>query len=102
MPCHAAGASNYNAIPSGPLTQSPRAFRNHRSREKGQHSADDGEYAIQPAANGKTRLDPEIVTPGGVCLSDRQNVIYTMAGLRATHGAVEDLAVERAVRWGKR
>jgi hypothetical protein len=83
MPYHAAGASNYNAIPSGPLTQSPRAFRNHRSREKGLHSADECEYAIQPAANKIKTSRPRDRYPRGVCLSDRQNVIYTMAGLRA-------------------
>jgi hypothetical protein len=87
MPYHAAGASNYDAIPSGSLTQSQHVFRNHRRpREKGLHSADDGAYAIQSAANGKTRLDPEIVTSGEFAFPIEKNVVYAVAGLRATRG----------------
>ena len=69
--------------------------------KRGLHSADDGEYAIQSAANGKTGFDPEIVTPGSLPYRSK-NVFYAVAGLRATPGDVEDLAVERAVRRGER
>ena len=73
-----------NAIPSRPLTPSPRAFRNRRPGKKGLHSADDGEYAIQSAANGQTRLDPEIVTRESTFPIDK--MLYTVAGLRAMAG----------------
>ena len=69
--------------------------------KRGLHSADDDEYAIQSAANGKARLDPQIVTQGSLPFRSKKSYICR-AGLRATPGAVGDLAAERAVRRGKR